>query len=124
MNPTIESTEPGSPVVSPRLVLGWQTGRPARTIVHELLHSEEPVVSLAAPGVRRGTLSYFFESAEAAATCWDMHTATAVFTLTAPVSDSVQVLRYVVTGGDLRMSLDEATAKQVVIEVPYLEVPA
>ncbi|MFV0315496.1 MAG: hypothetical protein ACK5O2_00845 [Microthrixaceae bacterium] len=107
--------------VSPRLVMEWQTRREARTIVHDLLYSDDQVVTLRPPKPRRGTLKYFFATPSEAAACHAMHTDPAVLTLTAGIGDTEQVLSYVVAEGDLTVTLDPETALATVVEVPYRE---
>lgn len=120
---TIHSSNPVRPDVHPGLVMEWRTARPARTIVHEPLYGA-PVVTIAPLGARRGRLRLFFATATAAAACYAMHAEPAVLTLTAPISDLVETLRYVVAGGDLELTVDPATALRTILEVPYQEVPA
>lgn len=123
MTDTISSSVPARADVHPLLTLGWEAAREARTVVHAPLYGP-PVVSLAPPAPQAGVLRFLFPTASAAAACWAMHQEPAVLTLTADLSDTTIALRYVVAGGDLKQLLDEETCELLVIEVPYLEVPA
>lgn len=119
----ITSSAPGVVPVTPRLVLGWQTAREARTVVHDLLYSAVPVVTQRPLAPRKGRLTYFFETAAEAQACYNMHLAAAVFTLNVAISDTTDTLRYVVADGDLAFILDQQTARATTVEVPYREVP-
>lgn len=124
MTDTISSSKPGRDPVHPRAVLDFQTNRPARTIVHELLYAETPAVSMAPPGSRRGTLRYLFYTAAEAQACAEMHAELAVFTLTAAISNVTETIRYVVAGGDLALSIDPETQLVTILDIPFQEVPA
>lgn len=123
MTNIITSSAPGVTPVTPRLIVGWETSREARTVVHDLLYSAVPVVTQRPLAPRRGTLKYLFGTASEAAACYTMHLAPAVFKLELEVSDTTDTLRYVVASGDLALRLDHETALVTIVEVPYREVP-
>lgn len=119
--PTITSSNPAREPASPRLVMEWQTSRPARSIVHEPLFGASPAITLAPLGARRGTLKLHFATASEAAECYAMHMDAAILTLSAGISDTTETLVYVVAGGDLTLTLDPETARVTILEVPFME---
>lgn len=133
----------GSETINPTLVLGYESERQARNVVHPILGSQESDVTLRPAGRRTGTLRLFFASGTASGYAWvdgyyvpvsdgvdaaedskaaeDLHATGEVFTL---VSDLGTVaMSYVVPrGGRIRRSLDEQTRRHWVVEVDFQEV--
>lgn len=108
-------------VITPRLVIGWETSRPVRTIVHSVLGRTDPDITLRGVGLRAGTLRLLFSTgAEATA-------AGAVFatpqTLTLTDTDVPAIgMAFVVAGGDLAAQLDPETRRLWTLAVPFQEV--
>lgn len=107
--------------ITPRLILGWEATRPARSLVHEVLGRADPDITLRPAGVRSGTLRLLFTTgAEASA-------AAAVFaiaqTLTITDPDVAQVgMSFVVAEGDIVAQLDPETRRLWTLDVAFQEV--
>lgn len=53
----------GVVTLSPAAILGWSLTRPGRSVVHTILGSADPVVTVRAPGLRAGTIRTVWLSA-------------------------------------------------------------
>lgn len=110
----------GTDTLTPALVDGWDAERSARTIVHEILGTNEPAVTLRPHGLRTGTLTVVVgTSATLAGQLDDMLRAGDVLTLASTEQPSVGMT--FVANGRIRTSLD-ATRKVWVIEAEFHEV--
>lgn len=112
----------GGTTITPDLVLGWDAGREARTVVHEVLDGP-PAATLRAASPRAGVLRLFFLTPEAAHACASAHAAPAVWLLDDPDVPG-GTLRYVVAGGQVRVVSEPPDHRRWVVEVPYQEVAA
>lgn len=69
----------GTATITPALVLGWETHRTSRTVLHDVLSRSDPEVVLRPSATRAGTLRLFFLTPEEAHECEQMHAAPAVW---------------------------------------------
>ncbi len=115
-----------SPVSAPltptlELAESFAMRAPARSALHELLYPGTAVATLAAAGPRRGTLVLMFEDQAEAVRGFQMHLQPSTFTL----DDLLMFgeLNYI-PQDDVRLYLDPRTRTKMVLEVPFVEVPA
>lgn len=106
---------------TPELVLGYQTQREARTVVHRVLDRVDPDVSLRPAGMRSGTLDLFYLTEQEAYDAEVMHTMPARFTFTEDDRPTAS-MTYVVADGRIQRRLDDATRRRWVVSVPFVEV--
>jgi len=104
---------------TPALVLGYQTARTSRNIIHDLL-SGEVGVALVAPRPRSGTLELLYPVEADAFTALNLHAEETVFTLTD--TDRASVAMSYVVDGDITIELDDETRDHWVVSVGYQEV--
>ena len=109
----------GQTTVVPTLVLGYDSGRNTRSVLHTLM-SGIVVAVLYDAQLRVGTLQLFFASAADADRARTLHATAGVWQLTDP-DNTTENMRYVVTGGQLRKYQTENRARWI-LEVPYGEV--
>jgi len=109
---TYETTEP-------TLVLGYESSRPASTIVHQRLGGATDVLVRPA-GLRTGTLRLFYYLEYDAAAAEDMLAKAASFTLNE--TDRYTINMEFVLSGTLTRYLDDQTRDRWVVEVGYQEV--
>lgn len=91
-----------------------------RTVVHDVLDGP-PVYSLRPAGPVRGVLVIGFLSEQAATDAWRVHMVPAIFEIADTESASLN-FRYVVSGGDIELAIEDQTANAWVLRVPYVEV--
>lgn len=113
----------GGDQLAPLFVYGWDTARPARTVVHEIIARPDPDFTVRPSGTRRGTLTYLFADVGDAVACERLHADDpAPVTLADPdVPDGGGV--YVVTGEVGLASADDVGTSWFV-RVGFTEVPA
>ncbi len=112
----------GGTTVTPRLVLGWDTTRRSRNIVHEIIGKPSPDVSVQPSAPRTGTLELFFLTEDEAVAADALHAAPGPLVLVNDDHDA-RSMRYVVDG-DVRLQLDPATRLRWTLSVPFREVLA
>jgi hypothetical protein len=110
----------GTTVITPELVLGYETTQASRNIVHEVLGRPDPDVTLAPAGTRSGTLSLFFLTEADAEAARVLHTAASTFTLTD--ADRPAMGMVYVTAGAITVTLDDQTRERWTVAVEYREV--
>ena len=108
--------------VSPALVLGYKSARTAKNLIHPIIGRPDPDVTLAAAGLRTGTLELF---------CLDLAQALAVEALHAGEgvcqledTDLPALNMFYVASGEIGLELDEETRLRWVVSVEYQEVLA
>lgn len=106
-------------VTYPRLVLGYETSRESRNVVHDLIGGGI-AVALVAPRPRSGDLRLFYPEEVDAWGALELHSLEAVFTLTEASRPAVG-MTYVVNGS-VSLALDDNTRKNWVVTIPYQEV--
>lgn len=105
---------------TPDLVLGWDSSRQSRTVVHDVLGRPDPDVTLRPASTRTGTLRLFFLDLATAVACEEAHAAATIWTLsTADVLPAT--MRYVVDG-QIRLTSDGPAHARWVLEAPFREI--
>lgn len=111
----------GTDTLTPTLIDGWEATREARTIVHQILGSNEPAVTLRPQGLRAGTLEIVVGTdASLAASIEEMLCAGELLAL---ASTSQPVGMSFVVSGDVTTRLN-ATRKVWLISAEFQEVVA
>lgn len=111
----------GTTTIAPELVLGYETSQAGRNTFHDILDRAEPDVSIAPAGLRSGSLTLFFLTADDAEACRQMHSRPAVFTYT-PDDNPTTAMSYVLDDGGVRTALDDQTRRRWTVTVSYREV--
>jgi len=112
----------GTTTITPELVVGYEATRDARTVVHQVIGRADPDVSLAADGLRTGSLELLFLTEAAASAGLALHTHPARFTLT-EAGMTIPTMTYVRYGA-LRIRLDPQTQELWLLSVGFREVAA
>lgn len=105
---------------TPDLVLGYETARSTRTIVHDTLDGGI-AVSLIAPRPRAGTLRLFYKDQADAFAALELHARLSTFALVSTERPLINMV-YTVAGSDARLQLDPQTRGRWTVDVPYQEV--
>lgn len=95
---------------------------PNRNILHDIIGSNEPAVTLREAGLRKGSLSLRVADADAAAAAKAILGSASALTFTDSVTPSESMT--FVLDGDIRVTLDSVTLLRRVIEFDYAEVSA
>ena len=104
---------------SPELVLGYQTSRESRNIVHDLI-SGRIAVTMVGPRPRAGVLELFYLTENDAFDAMNLHATESMFTLYD--SDRPAVNMTYVIDGSVELELDDETRDRWVVSVGYQEV--
>ncbi len=117
------TTITGSGVVGgttyPVMVLGYETDREGRNIVHDLIGGGV-AVALIAPRPRSGELRLLYASEALALAAVSLHANETTFTLTN--TDRPAIGMAYVVNGSVRLELDPQTRRMWTVTVPYQEV--
>lgn len=105
---------------SPTLVLGYETTRESRNVVHDLIGGGI-AVALIAPRPRSGELRLFYPVEADAWAALALHAEETTFALTDTDRPAVG-MTYAVGDGGVRLGLDETTRNHWVVTVSYQEV--
>jgi hypothetical protein len=106
--------------IIPDLVLGYNTTRASRNVIHNVIGKAEPDITLELDGLRTGTLQLFFETKE---TAWEAYNALAgVATWELTDTDYPEIDMNFVREGNMSMELDPVSRRRWIIEVDYQEV--
>lgn len=114
----------GESVITPTLVNGFESRRDSRTVVHEIINGDEDDIDLRPAGLRRGRLELLFagEDSEYASATAEATIATAsVFTFGDDDRATV-AMSFVVAGGTIERSLDDATRDAWIVAFDWREV--
>jgi len=107
--------------ITPTIVDGFTSTRESGTLVHPILGSENPDVTLRPAALRAGILTLVFASASAATAAEMVMASAQVLTLTDP--DVSQIgMSFVVTGGGIELDLDRESRSAWLLRVPFQEV--
>lgn len=117
---TATITAAGAGTTTPILVLGYETKREGRNIVHDLLGGGI-AVALVAPRPRSGALELLYESETLAAACVALHSLETTFTLADTDRPSI-AMAYVVGPGGVGLALDDETREMWIVTVEYQEI--
>ncbi|MBN9207282.1 MAG: hypothetical protein J0H96_01300 [Microbacterium ginsengisoli] len=108
-----------STTITPDAVDGFESQRAAGTLVHPILGSSSPDITLRPARLRSGTLRLVFLSETAAKAAEDALSAAAVFTLT---TDRTTLPSTLVITDRITRALDDATRAAWIVTVGYQEV--
>lgn len=106
--------------ITPDLVVGYDTERESRNVLHNVIGKAEQDVSLELDGLRYGTLHLFFESQTAAWVAYEQLGAIGTWELTD--TDIPQIGMSFVRTGPMKMGLDPVSRRRWLIEMDYQEV--
>lgn len=109
-----------SSTITPLLVLGWESAQDSRNVVHDILGSSMPDVTLRSARARTGTLRTLWETADQAEVCRALHSEVGTFTITT-YDVSLDSMTYVVSGA-ITAALDEDSSRLWTVEIDYQEV--
>ena len=109
----------GTTTSTPVLVIGYESKRASRNVLHEVIGRPDPDVTLRPASLRTGTLTMLYATEAAAAACETMHQAAVVLTIT---DDDLATagMSYVVSGSITRALTD--SRKLWTVAVDYQEV--
>jgi len=110
----------GTDEFSPLIVTRNDYSRPNRNILHAIIGSNEPAVTLRELGLRKGTMQLRVADAAAEVEATTILGSASVKTYTDSVTAS-ESMSFVIDG-DVRTSLDSVTLLRRVIEFDYAEV--
>lgn len=114
----------GAAIITPSIVLGYQSAREPRTIIHDILGRESPDVTLRPASLRAGTLSLGFEGdgAEASSrTAEALLSAASTFTFSEDGVASV-AMTFVVSGSSISRELENETRAAWIVSFGYQEI--
>lgn len=112
-------TAPTGVQITPRLVLGYESGREARNIVHQIPAREDPDVTYIPAALRSGSLELFFTTRVAAWAALALHALPGLFVY---VDTLTEVSMNYVPTGRMAIALDPTTLTRWTLTVPYHEV--
>ncbi|MGA1838466.1 hypothetical protein VD659_16225 [Herbiconiux sp. 11R-BC] len=112
-------TSSSGDATSPPLVLGYSWTHEVRNIVHPLLNTAQPAVTLRTGGAKRGTLRLFYLNEADALFAAQMHTGLAAFTILDSDHPAL-AMRYAVVGS-VSVELDPSTMRRWVVSVDFQE---
>lgn len=110
----------GSDILTAALHLGYAATRRGRTVVHEILGSNEPAVTLRAAALRSGRRELLFTDETIAAAAHEMLTAGDVITLAD--TDRPAVFNMTFVARDVELELDATTRRNWVLRFDFQEV--
>ncbi len=111
----------GAVIITPYDVLGWESSRAARTVLHAVLERPGPDVTLRAAAPRRGVLRLFFTTYAEALEAEEAHAVAGVWTLV-DTDEPGWDMSYVVADGDVSTRAATDWGGAWTVEVPYQEV--
>lgn len=117
----------GANVIAPTMILGYESARPTRTLIHDIVDRAEPDAILRPAGLRKGRLTLGFsgptgESDSAAAEA--VLAAAVAPVLSSPDRATVSMRFVLPEGGTLSRMLDPETRDAWMVEFDWQEVPA
>jgi hypothetical protein len=112
---------PSGVKMQPLLVNGYETARPTRNVVHEILGTGVKDVTLRPASPRTGTLRLVFLTEATALQALTQHSNANYFSMGDTDLTTIG-MRYVVTG-TVTSSLDDESRSIWLVEVPFQEIP-
>lgn len=110
----------GATTITPELVTGWETDQETRNIIHPIIGSANPDVTLKPANLRTGTIELLFLTASDANDARLAHATGGVFQL---VSTELSVVdMYYVVSGNINTVLEDSTRNVWTLSVDYQEV--
>ena len=117
----------GAVTITPSLILGYESTREPRTIVHAIMGLESPDTTLRPAGLRKGRMELGFTGATAEADSRAAETTLAtpaVFSLVSSDRLTVQMSFVLPEGGSLTRALEDQTRAAWVVAFDWQEVAA
>lgn len=111
----------GSETITPVLVTGYGSSRESANIIHTVLGSPNPDVTIRPAALRSGTLSLLFDDEAESLAAELLHTTGQTFAVVSTERASVE-MTYVVGRGTIDRELDDATRDAWIVRVPFQEV--
>lgn len=121
MSTVITVNDASTDTTTPTLVLGYESSRESRNVVHDLIGGGI-AVTLIEPRPRKGSLELFYLTETTAAAALELHTRETSYTLTSTDRASIS-MTYVVDGA-ITIRLDDEGRRRWVVTVGYQEVIA
>lgn len=115
----------GASVIAPTIILGYESSRPGRTIIHPIVNRAADDATLRAAGPRTGRLELGFSgpAAEADSSVAEAVLATAgPFTFTSTDRTTVSLTFVVPKGGTITRTLEDTTRAAWVVAFDWHEV--
>lgn len=115
----------GATIITPTVVLGFESARPGGTLTHPILGRSNPDVTLRPAGMRAGTLQLGFAGASSEADSLAAETAHAsgVVAVFASTDRATVGMSYVVpASGRITRTLEDTTRNAWVVSVDFEEV--
>lgn len=115
----------GAAVIAPTIILGYESSRETRTVVHPILGRPAPDATLRPAGLRTGRLELGFTAATAEADSAAAETilsAAATFTLVSADRTTAQMAFVLPEGGRLSRALDDSTRNAWVVSFDWTEI--
>lgn len=115
----------GEFVITPDLVLGYESRRPSRTVTHDIINVAGPDATLRPAGLRIGrmTLGFFGEDAEErSAHAEEVLAGAATFNLQSSDRLTIRMAFVLPDTGEIRRTLDEVTRDDWTVAFDWREV--
>ena len=110
----------GHTTVTPTLVMGWQTSQDTRNIVHPIIGSSNPDVTIKPSNLRTGEMSLLFDTYVQADLCRALHANAAVFQLYTDDFPAAN-MNYVVFQ-EVKLTLEETGQRYWIVNIQFQEV--
>lgn len=110
----------GSTTLTPELVLGWESVQDSRNIVHPIIGSANPDVTLKPANLRTGTLEMLFLTAADAEEARIAHATLGVFQLVS--TEITYADMYYVVSGSINTTLEDVTRHLWTFSIDFQEV--
>lgn len=107
--------------ITPAVVNGFDSSRPARTVVHTILGRPDPDITFRPAGLQKGVLTLVFATGAQARSAESALTVPRIFTLS-DIDVPEVAMQFVVADGDVSIRLDLETQSVWIVEVPFQEV--
>lgn len=119
MSATITANDTTGDQTTPTLILGYESDRESRNIIHDLIGGGI-AVSLIAPRPRSGTITLFYPTEADAFAALELHSRETTFTLVD--TDVPAVGMTYVLDGSVTIALDDTTRVPWTLAVAYQEI--
>tara|TARA_R110002124_G_scaffold70466_3_gene189172 strand:+ start:5800 stop:6156 length:357 start_codon:yes stop_codon:yes gene_type:complete len=106
--------------ITPALIDGYKSSRESRNVVHDILGSNVPAITLRSAGTRTGTLTALFETLAEAKSLEDVLSSADV--LQFADTDNDELLMDFVVDGDITVELEDGTRALWLVEFDFQEV--
>jgi hypothetical protein len=110
----------GTTTVTPHLLLGWETTRQSRNVIHEIIGAPEPYVTLVAAATESGTLQFLFDNVTDADAAMDLFASGQVITMA--VDDLDTLTMDIVLSDRVSRTLDDQTLTRWIVAADIRQV--